>query len=471
MSVPLIGATLAGSAAGSLVFSALTYSLRDLSRAKLSDLLDRRGANRWIEPTLEAQSDLVFVTAVFRLLFNAAILVCSLLLLEELGYLGPAGYGLAILIGTAVSLVSSVMLPTAVAHHAGDSVVAAMPALLHALWRATWPLAKLMRLLDRLVVRIVGASAVPRPERIGQEIQQEILSAVSEGAKEGVVDEEEREMIESVISFRDTTAAQIMTPRPEVVAIEATATLAEIKAILEESGLSRIPVYEETLDQVVGILYARDLLKQLGKPAETFSLRSAVRPPFVVPETKPLRDLLHDFRQQKVHIAIVLDEYGGTAGLVTIEDVLEELVGDISDEHEPPEPAQFHKLDEHTFEADARLHVDEFNRLAGADLPEDDGYETIGGFVSTTVGRIPPAGTAFDHGDLRFTVLKAEPQRVNRVRAERKPTAAAAGAHAKGTGSAKAAANGTVKADVTVGTKPPVPEDAEVAVAVAEATR
>jgi putative hemolysin len=249
---------------------------------------------------------------------------------------------------------------------------------------------------------------------VNQEIQQEILSAVEEGEKEGAVDEEEREMIESVISFRATTAGQIMTARPEIVAIESAATLDEIKQVIEESGLSRIPVYDETLDHIVGVLYARDLLKQLGKPPESFSMKSAVRPPFYVPETKTLRDLLHDFRLQKVHMAIVLDEYGGTAGLATIEDVLEELVGDISDEHEPAGPAMFLRTGDDTFEADARIYVDELNRLAELDLPEDAGYDTLGGFVSTTTGRIPAAGTTFDYDGARFTVLEAEPQRVNR---------------------------------------------------------
>ena len=143
-----------------------------------------------------------------------------------------------------------------------------------------------------------------------------------------------------------------------------------------------------------------------------------MRPPLFVPETKPLRDLLRDFRLQKVHIAIVLDEYGGTAGLVTIEDILEELVGDISDEHEPVEPAMFKRIDEQTAEADARIYIDELNRLTGLNLPEDAGYDTLGGFVSTTLGRIPEAGTVFEHNGAKFTVLDAEPQKVNRVKIE-----------------------------------------------------
>ena len=151
-------------------------------------------------------------------------------------------------------------------------------------------------------------------------------------------------------------------------------------------------------------------------PPEKFDIRSAIRPAIYVPKIKPLRDLLREFRLQKVHIAIVLDEYGGTAGLVTIEDVLEELVGEISDEHEGSEPAMLKRLDEQTAEADARIYIDELNRVMGLTIPEDAGYDTLGGFISTTLGNIPASGTTFEHGGVRYTIIDAEPQKVNRVR-------------------------------------------------------
>src|SRR5438105_5191738 len=177
-----------------------------------------------------------------------------------------------------------------------------------------------------------------------------------------------------------------MPARPESVGVEVRSSLAEVKSTLEESGHSRIPVYDGTLDHIVGILYARDLLKHLGLPPDKFDIRSAIRPAIYVPETKPLRDLLNDFRLQKVHIAIVLDEYGGTAGLVTIEDILEELVGDISDEHEPSEPAMLRRIDDQVWEADARIYLDELNRQVGLSIPEDQGFDTLGGFLSTKLG-------------------------------------------------------------------------------------
>src|SRR5439155_3946366 len=171
----------------------------------------------------------------------------------------------------------------------------------------------------------------------------------------------------------------------------------------------------------VGTLHARDLFKFLGQPDERFDIKSFMRPSFFVPETKPLRDLLHDFRLQKVHIAIVSDEYGGTAGLITIEDIFEELVGDVSEEHEPSEPAMITRHSDLIAEADARVYIDELNRVLGLNLPEEEGYDTLGGFVTTTAGKIPTVGTTLEQAGVKYIILDAEPQKVNRVRIEMTP--------------------------------------------------
>ena len=311
-----------------------------------------------------------------------------------------------------ITLAVSVAIPHAVARHAGETMIGRFVRFLHLLRWLMRPVNWLMQWTDDTVRRLAGQNDQTESE----EIEQEIVSVVEEGVKEGVVDEQEMEMIESVIEFRDTTVGQIMTARPEIVALDVKSSLIEVKQLLEESGHSRVPVYKDTIDQIVGILYARDLLKHLGLPSDQFDIRSAIRPAIYVPEIKPLRDLLSDFRIQKVHIAIVLDEYGGTAGLVTIEDLLEELVGEISDEHEKVEPAMLARIDDTTYEADARLYLDELNRTLGLNLPEDAGYDTLGGFLTTTMGRIPPVGTVLEQPNAKYTVLDAEPQKVNRVK-------------------------------------------------------
>lgn len=393
------------------LFSSLTYSLRDFSRSRLENYLREADLERYLAPTLDHTDDLIFLTAALRLFANL-----SILLIYQRAFSGTEpmwlDYTLSLACAAVTALLFSVAIPHAVASYAAERTIAFSVRPLHLLRVGFIPILKISHWIDAVVRRASGTN----DQTESDQIEQEIIAVVEEGEKEGVVDEEEREMIESVIEFHDTTVVQIMTARPEIVALDINASMQEVMQVVEESGHSRIPVYEGSLDQIVGILYARDLLKFVGRPAEKFTIRAAMRSVFYVPETKPLNDLLHDFRLQKVHMAIVLDEYGGTAGLVSIEDLLEEVVGDISDEHEPVEPAMFHRIDEHTAEVDARIYIDELNRLMGSNLPEDEGYNTLGGFISTTLGQIPAAGTSFEYDTATYTVVDAEPQKVNRVK-------------------------------------------------------
>ncbi len=402
-------------------FATLTYGLRDFSRGRLAERLDRYGRGEavldWI---VQHARDLTFDTAVVRMAANILILICCLRLTAIGGGRLSVQYTVAIVLAGGVTLLMSVAVPHAAARYAGESFIALCVPVLRFVRVALLPVTKVSHGVDALFRRAAGGGPSD-PQQLNDEIGEEILSVVDEGQKDGAIDPHERAMIESVIRFRQTTAGQIMTPRPEMVTVELPATLAEVRRTFETSGHSRIPVFEKTLDGgIVGVLYARDLLRHVGQPVDAppFDLRKSCRPAFFVPETKPLRDLLQDFRLRKVHLAVILDEYGGTAGLVSIEDILEELVGDIRDEHEPVEPAQIQRVDEHTWEADARAYVDDLNAATGLDLPDDAGFDTLGGFVTTSLSRIPAAGTAFEQGGVRYLVLAAEPQRVTRVRIE-----------------------------------------------------
>jgi putative hemolysin len=398
----------------SFFFSAITYSLREYSHAKLAEYLGRRDADRWYESITENTPDLIFLTAVFRQFANILIFVLVFAAFEQTDYGALIRYAMTIIVAGVIAIFVAVTIPHAAAKYSGAQFVGFFAPALNLLRRFFFPLLKLMHGTDDFVRRALGA---PEGDSEAQ-IEDEILSAVEEGEKEGVVQEQEREMIESVIEFRDATAGHIMTTRPDVVALPADATLAQVKHAIEESRHSRIPVYEQSLDHIVGILHARDLIKLLGESLPQFSLRQLIRPAIYVPETKPLSDLLGDFKHQKVHFAIVLDEYGSTSGIVTIEDVLEELVGEMSDEHEGDEPAMLKKIDDKTVDADARIRIDDLNRLAGLNLPEDAGYETLAGFLTTSLARIPEKGAVYEHDKVKYTVLDAEPQRVKRVKIE-----------------------------------------------------
>ena len=236
---------------------------------------------------------------------------------------------------------------------------------------------------------------------------------------EGVVDKEEQEMIENVLELSDSTADEIMTPRTDIVAVEVHSDLQAILKTINAAGHTRVPVYEKNIDNIIGFIYAKDLLSEIGKDAADFNLRNKMREAYFVPETKPLRTLLHEFQNRKLHIAVVLDEYGGTAGIVTLEDILEELVGEITDEYEktPPEPVK--RIDKDTIEADARTYVDDLNDQFELNLPEDEDYETIGGFVFSHLGYIPKTGKSFDYKNLKFTISSAEARRIKRIRIQK----------------------------------------------------
>ena len=410
-----------------LFFSTLSYALRDFSRVRLGERLANLGRGASLPFVLDHARDLIFVTATARQLVNLLLWLCVLRLTAFTGQRLAVQYAAAVAGSYAITLLASVAVPHAAARYAGEAVIALCVPLLRVMRATLMPVIKVSHGIDALFRRASGGDEPPDARQLNDQVGEEILSVVDQAQKEGVVDPQERAMIQSVIAFRDTTAGQIMTARPEMVTVELPATLSDVRHVVERSGHSRIPVYQKSLDGgIVGVLYARDLLRYVGEPAQAapFDLAKSVRPALFVPETTPLRDLLQDFRLRKVHLAIVLDEYGGTAGLVTIEDVLEELVGDIRDEHEPAEPAQIQRVDDHTWEADARAYVDNLNAVTGLSLPDDVGYDTLGGFVTTSLSRIPAAGTTFERDGVRYVVLGAEPHRVTRVRIELPATAA-----------------------------------------------
>jgi magnesium and cobalt exporter, CNNM family len=326
--------------------------------------------------------------------------------------------------GTLATWVVAVVVPMAIAEHAAERTVVVWAWLIRSVGIAAVPLGPGIRFVMEVVRRLSGQD---RPTAAAA-LEAELMSVVEEGEREGRIDEVERDMIEAVVEFRSTTVEQIMTPRTEMMALEYTDDLGAIKEYCRESGHSRVPVYEENLDHIVGILYLKDLLRWLIEHGtdsdEEFALKDVVRDATFVPETKTVRELLGELLEAKVHIAIVADEYGGTSGLVTIEDIIEEIVGEIQDEYEPEEEGEAPvvvDLERRIAEIDARTEIDDANdelESLGVELPEAGDYDTVGGFVVVAMGRIPEVGEHFEHDRLMITVLDAEPTRVKRVRIE-----------------------------------------------------
>jgi CBS domain containing-hemolysin-like protein len=291
------------------------------------------------------------------------------------------------------------------------------------LWRLlallTQPLTWGARALDLLLHRVAGRT---RQEIDEQAIEEEIRTIVSEGHRGGLLEDEAREMIEGVIDLGDAYVSQIMTPRTDMHMINVDVPWDQLLADVIESRHTRIPVYDKTRDDIVGILYIKDLLPELatGAPESHTPLRQLLRKPLFVPETKAVDDLLQMFQQLRTHIAVVLDEYGGVSGLVTIEDVLEEIVGEIDDEYDPESVEEIERIDADTLEALGRTHIDEINEAMGLELPEDGDYDTIAGLVFSELGRVPqPGESVVWHEQVRIIVLEATRRRIDRVRVER----------------------------------------------------
>jgi putative hemolysin len=289
--------------------------------------------------------------------------------------------------------------------------------LLHLLLRpVTWPLSK-------LVAAVAGIFGVRSP---GFEplvhTPEEIRILVARGHEQGVVEEDEREMIHGVFEFSQTVAREVMTPRIDVIAVPVEIDMPELIRVVVEEGHSRLPVYSGTIDTVVGVLLAKDLIPLLADPDRfrdrPFDIREVMREAYFVPDTKPVDDILAEFQQQKVHLAIVLDEFGGTYGLVSMEDLLEEIVGEIDDEYDVSEP-EFAPTPEGDVLIDGGAAVSEVNERYGLALPEED-YDTIGGYVFGALGRVPVPGDQLDGlgeaGGLSLLVEETEDRRVLRVR-------------------------------------------------------
>jgi CBS domain containing-hemolysin-like protein len=408
------------------LFSTAAVALQQMSRVRLLERLEEKGRTKDVNRIIAARDEMVFSFSCMRL---SCILALVILIDHISGTKAgtrvsiAAEYALVFLVSLVLAMITGVAIPNAWARYGGGAFLARSLPVLFALRRILYPLVALQHLTDSVFRRLAG---IPKPNGVQEEaeqIEKEILGVVSEGELAGTVHEDEADMIESVLELRDTCVGEIMTPRTEIVALPAEATASEAKDLITRSGHSRIPVYQENIDNIQGVLYAKDLL-QLDGDAGFNPLELMRKVPFV-PESKRISDLLQELRTQKVHVAIVLDEYGGTAGLVTIEDILEEIVGEISDEYEEFEPDPISRIDEHKLEVDARVHIDEVNEELGVELPEGDDYDTIGGYVFSTMGKIPARGEEMWHDNVRIQVIDAEERRINRLCVEIVPDKAA----------------------------------------------
>ncbi|NLI34306.1 MAG: HlyC/CorC family transporter [Deltaproteobacteria bacterium] len=248
-----------------------------------------------------------------------------------------------------------------------------------------------------------------------ENIEKEIQQLIDEGEQKGLISEDEGEMIQGIFSFRDTIAREIMVPRTDAVCAHSNTRLNDIIQLIIQSGHSRIPIYQDNIDNIVGTLHAKDLLSYWGR--EDLEIRSLVRSPYFIPETKKISEVLKDLRDNKSHMAVVIDEYGGTAGILTLEDIIEEIIGEVMDEHDFDEKMLV-EHDDGTVSVNARLAAEELEDYLGLELPEGK-FESVGGFIISLLGRVPVVGERVTYRKIEIVIEAANNRKIERVRISR----------------------------------------------------
>lgn len=327
------------------------------------------------------------------------------------------GFIIAILLITYFTIILGELVPKGLSLQRTEQVASFIIVPLNVFRRVTSPFVWLLKTSGNTVLRLLGLRTTTSDSMVGS--AEELKLIVEASSKEGVLDASEGEIISQIIDLEETQVRSIMVPRVDMVAVSFDATLRDFLTLVREHRYSRVPVYKETVDNVIGIAYARDLLEYSGPVLETAKVSSITHPAYFVPETMGARELLRELRRRKTHIAIVVDEFKGTAGLITLEDIIEEIIGEIYDESDEEEEKQVREVGSGVYMLDAATPLEEVSEELETELPEGE-YDTLSGFLMDQFGHIPEVGETLDYEGWRFTIEAADPRGIERVRAERR---------------------------------------------------
>ena len=410
-----------------IVGSFTCESLRRFSRSRLDEACWRLGHRERLIVILRQSTEALLAA---ELLTVVGIVVLSAIagvrVTNELAAESGASGWIAVLVEPVVMVAGFVLafflFPWCLARVTGERYLARAWPVFETLIRVTGPYVSLARRMDSFTHRLWGLKE--SREGSAESLTREIKSIVELGQREGILAGQARRMIERVIALQQEDVAAVMTPRTDMDCVDASASLDEARRRMIEAGHSRMPVIGASTDDLVGILYAKDLLRHLSNGAHDgeLPLKDIVREPFYVPETTGIDKLLESMKRRHEHIAIVLDEYGGVAGLVTMEDVLEQIVGDIVDEYDTTEDSGIRQTSPGSVEVASWVRIDDLDEQFGYGFPRDEDYDTIGGFMYAQLGRIPKKRDVLNWNQLRLTVLDADKRRIHKIRIEA-PTA------------------------------------------------
>ncbi len=322
----------------------------------------------------------------------------------------PISLGIVVTCITYITLVAGELVPKSLAIRYSERIAFSTAPFIDALSKAFRWVLRILTVSNNVVLRIFASQKQKEPALISED---EVKYLIREGRKSGIFDSSEEDLIHSVFKFTDTMVKEVMIPRTEIVAVESNSDIDTILRTMNEKGFSRLPVYTENIDNVIGVVYLKDILS-LHIENRPFRLEDVLRKPYIVPPNKNVSVLLREMREKRIHLALVGDEYGGTDGLVAMEDLIEEIIGDIRDEKEK-ELREIEEIAANRYIIDGRTNIDKVNARLGVSLPEDE-FETIGGFVLGVFGRLPSEGDQIRYHDLMFTVLRLRKNRISRIR-------------------------------------------------------
>ncbi len=397
-------------------FSGSETALISLNKIRLRKLITEGHKNALIlEKLLKRPNKMLATILVGNNLVNIA--VAAIITSLAIDAFTNQAVGIATGIATILILIFGEVVPKSFATKNAEKISLLVARPIHITVLLLSPIVELLTVLTDAIIKVLGGARIHYPF-VSEE---ELRLLMDLGAEEGVIEEEEKEMIHGVFEFGDTLVKEIMTPRTDIRRVKSSAGFDEVLGFVMETGHSRVPVYEGSIDNIIGILYAKDLF-QCMQDRKGFELRKILRPAYFVPETKKLTDIFKEMRVRKVQIAIVLDEYGGTSGLVTLEDLLEEIVGDISDEYDIEE-RPLHIINEDTIIVDARMLIEEVGDLLGVKIEKSE-QDSIGGLVFTLFDRIPKEKDSIESQGLMFTVEQMIGKRISKVKVTRVPSSA-----------------------------------------------
>ena len=406
-------------AAVSLMNAALQNASAAAMRERAED--GEPSARRYLELT-ENPLSLSMTVSITHILTRAIIAVQLVLLLIDTFDTfdtGDAGARLALTVATVVcgaglTLIIGDLAPEALGSAYSESLLPRVIAPMRVLRAVISPLTALVLLLSRLISRVFGGDALAMVNLVTEE---EIMTLVHASHSGGVIEEEEKDMIASVLQLDESSARELMTPRIDIIALELNASVRDALAAFVNSGFSRIPVYEDSIDNIKGLLYAKDILKVVknGEDFRDRAIGDLARPAYFVPEAMPADALLKELQAKNVHLAIVADEYGGTSGLVTIEDLIEEIVGDIRDEHDFAEEEDYVAVGDGAYLIEASMDLDDINELLGCSI-DTRAADTLGGYIYLALGRVPKTNETIETEILRMTVQSIEGHRIRKVK-------------------------------------------------------